>query len=165
MNCENCKKKKAIIHYTEVVDGQIKKINLCEDCAKAKGIGFHPPFSIGDLLGGLTNQIDEKPTGKTALSCPECGMTLAIFRKTGRLGCGNCYKVFYKSLIPILNSIHKSTKHLGKIPSRAKKAMGTVTKIRDLELRLQDAVKKEEFEQAAKIRDKIRNLEKKDKSR
>lgn len=160
MLCDICKKNNAVVHYTEVVDDKIKKLNLCEECAINKGIGVQTPFSIGELLGGLTPKSFEPSAAEKALTCHGCGMSLAEFKETGRLGCYQCYEVFSKSLIPLLGNIHKSTKHVGKIPSTAKETIGVAAKIRELELKLQEAVKKEEFEQAAKLRDQIRNLEK-----
>lgn len=165
MLCDSCKKNKAVVHYTEVINDKIKKLNLCEECALGKGIGVQPPFSIGELLGGMTPSIFEPSVAEKQLACSGCGMTLAGFKEIGRLGCPQCYDTFNKSLVPLIGNIHKSTKHIGKIPATAKEAMGAVAKIRELELKLQDAVKREEFELAAKLRDEIRKLEKKERNK
>lgn len=165
MLCEICKKNKAVVHYTEVVNDKIKKLNLCEECAISKGIGVQPLFNIGELLSGLTPPVFEPTIAEKQTTCLGCGMTLADFKEMGRLGCSQCYTAFSKSLIPLLSNIHKSTKHIGKVPGTLKEAMGTVTKIRELELKLQEAVKKEEFELAAKLRDQIKTLEKKERAK
>jgi len=160
MVCDICKKNNAVVHYTEVVNDKIKKLNLCEECALSKGIGTQSPFSIGELLGGLTPPTPEQTASDKSVTCPGCGMSLNEFKESGRLGCFQCYDVFNKSVMPLLRNIHKSTKHIGKMPSSAQESVGDVEKIRDLENRLQEAVKKEEYETAAKIRDEIKALEK-----
>ncbi len=158
MICERCKKKEAVVHYAEVINNKVKKLHLCEECAMAEGIGVQPPFSIGELMGGLTPaKMGKAPLAKIA--CPVCGMTLLKFKQTGRLGCYQCYEAFRTALHPLLAGIHKSTRHVGKIPQRALKMMDSEIKLRDLETKLQDAVKNEEYEQAAKLRDEIRTLQ------
>lgn len=165
MLCDICKKNKALVHYTEVVNDKVKKLNLCEECAVNKGIGIEPPFSIGELLGGLTLPAFEPSLAEKQMTCSGCGMTFAEFKEMGRLGCYQCYDAFNKSLIPVISNIHKSTKHVGKIPGTAKEAMGTVVRLRELERKLQEAVKREEFELAAKLRDEIKRLEKKERAK
>jgi protein arginine kinase activator len=165
MLCDNCKKNQAVVHYTEVVNEKVKKLNLCEECALSKGIGVQPPFSIGELLGGLNPSGIEISAEDKSFTCPGCGMSFADFKETGRLGCYQCYEAFNKSLMPVISNIHKSTKHIGKIPVNAKESMGIVDKIRELESKLQEAVRKEEFEAAAKLRDQIRSLEKKERKK
>lgn len=165
MLCDICKKNQAVVHYTEVINEKVKKLNLCEECAINKGIGVHPPFSIGELLGGLTPTGIDISSADKSITCPGCGMNLAEFRETGRLGCYQCYESFNKSLMAMIGNIHKSTKHVGKVPSNARDAMGVIDKIRELEYKLQEAVQKEEFEEAAKIRDQIKMLEKKERNK
>ena len=159
MLCDICKKNKAVIHYAEVINNKVKKLNLCEECALAEGIGIQPPFSIGELLGGLTPP-GFAPKVVEKITCPLCGMTFSKFKEIGKLGCYQCYETFSKSLIPLLKSIHKSSKHVGKVPSGEVEVMDTVVKIRDLENKLRRAVENEEYELAAKFRDEIRVLEK-----
>jgi protein arginine kinase activator len=165
MLCDVCKKNQAVVHYTEVVNEKVKKLNLCEECAVSKGIGIQPPFSIGELLGGLTPAGLEISSAEKSITCHSCGMSLAEFKETGRMGCHQCYEAFNKTLMPMINNIHKSTKHIGKVPSNAKESMGLIDKIRELEFKLQEAVKKEEFETAAKLRDQIKNMEKKERGK
>lgn len=165
MLCDICKKNKAVVHYTEVIDDKVKKINLCEECALSKGIGVQPPFSLGELLGGLTPSMHEATEAEKSLICSGCGMTFAEFKEAGRLGCYQCYEAFNKTLMPIISNIHKSTKHVGKTPGTAKETMSAIDKIRELEYKLKEAVKKEEFETAAEIRDQIRLLEKKERNK
>ena len=111
-----CKKNEATVRYTEVVNKKIIKMNLCEECAKKKGVTIQAPFTIADLLSGLADfgLRAEEDLKKT---CPGCGLSYIDFRKTGRLGCDSCYRAFEKSLRGLLETIHRSTTHVGKVPS------------------------------------------------
>jgi len=159
MLCDICKKREAVIHYTEVVGNKVKKLNLCIECALVKGIDVQPPFPLGELFGGLMSS-GFKSDIETNTVCPACGMTISDFRKTGKLGCGVCYKTFNKTLIPLLETIHKSSRHIGKVPGKEAKAKGRNLKIDRLNDKLRRAVNNEEYELAAKYRDEIRILEK-----
>ena len=163
MLCDLCKNNNAIIHYAEVIGGKVKKLHICEECAKNKGIGVQVPFSIGELLSGLT-QKELVSEGVEKATCPLCGMTFSKFKETGRLGCNKCYEVFEDSLISLLSNIHRSTRHVGKVPKRETKVMNVIVKIRDLESKLRNAVENEEYELAAQLRDQMRALEKSSKT-
>lgn len=161
------------MHLTEIVNDQITKLDLCEGCAKEKGSDVEQHFGIADLLAALSDA--EGPASSTAspasaaaakTKCAHCGLTYEDFKKVGRLGCGSCYDTFKASLSPLLKRIHGSNQHLGKSPSpvsmkEAKDASKFMEELEAAKLELQKAVKKEEFEEAAAIRDKIKFLEKK----
>ncbi len=159
MQCDLCKKNEAIVHYAEIVDGQMKKMNLCEPCAVEKGVGIHASFSIGDLLAGLTETQGKTKEAIEQETCPNCKMTYKEFRKKGRLGCSVCYDTFKKGLIPLLEAIHKSQKHAGKVPAKARQVVEAVTKLQKLKEELAGAIRKEDFEGAARLRDEIKKLE------
>lgn len=172
MLCDECGKNKATVHLTEIVNEQITKLNLCESCAKEKGSDVEQHFGISDLLTALSDvEVPAQPAvagGAPAvkIKCSHCGLTYEDFKKIGRLGCGECYNTFKTSLTPLLKRIHGSNQHLGKVPNPvAAKEQKTLTKIHEeleaVKLDLQKAVKKEEFEEAAALRDKIKFLEKK----
>ena len=163
MLCDACKKNEAVVHYAEVVNGEIKKLNICEQCAKEKGFGVEVSFSMGDMLGGLIkdSSMEIDKTVKVENSCRTCGMTYEEFRKTGRLGCDKCYEIFEKKLISILDTIHKHTRHKGKIPKDYRDKFNSIMKIKELNKMLKEAVDNEEFEEAAVLRDKIRHLTRK----
>ncbi|HTL69946.1 MAG TPA: UvrB/UvrC motif-containing protein [Candidatus Eisenbacteria bacterium] len=170
MLCDECGKVKATVHLTEIINDQITKLNLCEVCAKQKGSDVEQHFGIADLLAALSDVESEPPAqGGVPASknkCAQCGLTYEDFKKVGRLGCGECYTAFRASLVPLLKRIHGSNQHLGKSPSPSSiKELKLSTKIHEeLEAAKQDllkAVKKEEFEEAAALRDKIKFLEKK----
>lgn len=164
MLCDICNKNQATVHLTEIVDEQMNELHLCEECARQKSSQMESQFGLSELLAGMAEF--EKPTKEkelefATLKCPNCGLTYSDFKKIGRLGCGGCYTAFKKYLGPLLKKIHGSSVHFGKSPFKA--GRGVRKKIDLLELRdkLQKAVEAEEFEEAANIRDQIKNLEEK----
>ncbi len=169
MLCDECGKNKATVHLTEIINEQITKLNLCEGCAKQKGSDVEQHFGIADLLAALSD-VEQEPAVPGAAppknKCPQCGLTYEDFKKIGRLGCGECYGAFKVSLLPLLKRIHGSNQHGGKSPSPVamKEVKLSVKLAEELDAAKQDllkAVKKEEFEEAATLRDKIKFLEKK----
>ncbi len=165
MVCQICNKKSATVHLTEIINDQMTELHLCEQCAKEKGIaGLGQPFGLQDLLAGLVDFGAPIAKGKkSALKCQNCKMTYEDFRKLGRFGCSQCYETFRESLEPLLKKIHGSVQHLGKAPMRGGEAFKKKKQIQELQLKLQRAIQAEEFEEAARTRDKIRELEKRDK--
>jgi protein arginine kinase activator len=162
--CDICQEKLATVHYTEIVENKLKKMDLCEDCAKQKNIGINIQFSVADILKGLTESHIEKKE-ETAKKCPFCGLTFAMFRKTGKLGCGECYDVFADQLLPIINDIHKNEQHVGTkpagTPSRQRTAVKNKVRLDELAAELEEAVKNEKYEEAAVLRDKMKSLQEK----
>ncbi len=167
MLCEICGKNEATVEFTEIIDDEVTQLHLCESCAREKGVEMEQHFSIADLLAGLTDLGLEFEPKEVSIKCPNCGMTHDDFRKIGRLGCGECYNAFKRSLLPLLKRIHGSTRHLGKAAIKLEKAVGVtkMSELQELRQKLQRAIEMEEFEEAAKIRDRIRELEKKAKEK
>jgi len=167
MLCDICSKNQATVHLTEIIDEQMNELHLCEECARHKSAQMEQQFGLSDLLAGLADF--EKPSKDTtaesiAVKCSNCGLTYADFKKIGRLGCGECYVAFKKYLGPLLKKIHGSNQHVGKAPVRLAKAQKKKPDKLDLEeLRknLTMAIQMEAFEEAARIRDQIRETEKK----
>jgi protein arginine kinase activator len=159
MLCEKCKKNKATVRYTEVVDNKVIKMNLCEECAKKKGVTVQAPFTISNLLAGLA-ELGLRPEVDVRKKCPGCGLSYDGFQRTGRLGCARCYEVFEGNLRPLLETIHRSAMHVGKTPVKARAQKKDVEKLEDLENRLRNAVAQEEYEEAARLRDEIQALKK-----
>ncbi len=172
MQCDICTKKKATVHLTEIVDGKMSEMHLCEECAHNKSSHMEQQFGLGDLLAGLSDVA--KPTGKSdknALLCGDCGLNYEDFRKFGRLGCAKCYLSFKDHLAGLLRKIHGSQMHLGKTPVvvQAEGTKEQVSKskgggdvafgvtLEDLRKQLLNAIEAEDFEKAAFIRDKIRS--------
>ncbi|MBN8246687.1 MAG: UvrB/UvrC motif-containing protein [Verrucomicrobia bacterium] len=159
MQCQFCKKNPAGVHLTQIVDNEVKKVDLCEACAKEKGVNDPTIFSIADLLLGLgASQKMEEATAAagTEVTCPNCGFTQADFKKTGRLGCARCYEVFAEGLGALLQGMHKGTQHRGKVPPALRRAADHQAALARLEADLKAAIGREDFETAASLRDQIK---------
>lgn len=163
MLCDICGKNQATVHLTEIVDEKVTELHLCEDCAKEKGAQMESHFGLADLLGGLADFGTQPETEEeTSIKCPACGLTYKDFKKIGRLGCGQCYSAFKRVLVPLLKRIHGSSQHMGKSPVKITKEVKTKSELQELKEKLQRAIQTEEFEDAARLRDKIKELENKE---
>jgi len=164
MICDNCNEREANVHIKKIENGQVTEYNLCQECAAQMGempVSF-PDFqssifgNLSDMLAGFSDaaRIEKVEAEK---KCPGCGQTFSDFQNSGRLGCGECYDTFEKSLNLLLQRIQGATQHAGKSP------LGIEEKAEIVKLKeeLKKAVEAEEYERAAVIRDKIRELEKK----
>ena len=158
MKCDNCDKE-ATIHLTDIVDGQKIEKHLCEDCAAAEGFTIKAQFPLGKLLEGLLVQsLAEHELGE--LRCEVCGMTFLEFRKQHLLGCPNDYRVFEHVLVPLLERAHAGgSYHTGKVPANAAETERRQNELLRLRGQLKDAVAREDYERAAELRDRIRELE------
>ena len=167
MECQECHIRPATLHFTKIVNGNKTEVHLCEECAREKGEGFvgSNAFSIHNLLSGLLNfeqPMENQGTqqNQQTLQCPKCGLTYHEFAKIGKFGCDECYHAFNDKLNPILRKVHSgNTTHIGKIPKRIGKDISARRRVSDLKSQLQRHIEKEEFEEAAKVRDMIRELE------
>jgi len=164
MMCNECGKRPATVHITKIENGKKTNMHLCEQCALAKGaLTINTGFSINDILAGMLNNGGPLPFKVDFMddpSCPVCGMKYSRFRETGRFGCGSCYKSFGDRLTPLFRRIHGNINHTGKIPHRAGGRLKIIREMESLKAELENAIKREEYERAAEIRDKIRALEK-----
>ena len=129
-----------------------------EVCAKEKGVHDQAGFSLADLVLGL-GAAEEIKAEAPGARCPACGFTQADFKKTGRLGCSACWTAFEPGLGSLLKAMHKGTRHVGKVPGKAAHTIAISEKIKELSEELQKAVRAEKYEDAAHIRDHIRELE------
>ena len=162
MLCDICGKNPATVHLTEIIDSQMNELHLCEECAREKSEQMEQQFGLSDLLAGLADfEKSAKETETVSVKCANCGLAYADFKKIGRLGCGECYNAFRRYLGPLLKRIHGSSQHIGKSPVKLAKATKRKVDVQDLRNRLQKAIETEAFEEAARIRDQIRELEKK----
>ena len=162
MLCDICGKRQATVHLTEIINDQMTKLHLCEECAKEKGAEMEEHFGLANLLAGLADLGQPLETAKEKkLKCPSCGMTYDDFKKSGKLGCGRCYETFKAYLVPLLKRIHGSDAHIGgKAPrKRGKASKARKVNMEGLKKRLQRAVELEEFEEAAQLRDEIKKSE------
>jgi protein arginine kinase activator len=152
-----CKQSEATVHLTQIVGDKMQKVDLCESCAKSKGVNDPAAFSLADLLLGLgASQEMAQATGGEEIKCSSCGFTQADFKKAGRLGCAECYTTFADGLEGLLRSMHKSTRHVGKVPVAMKQSRDLSERLKHLQKKLEKAVTAEDFEQAASLRDEIK---------
>lgn len=158
MFCESCHKKEATVHLTQVIEGNVKKLHLCEECANKSGFDIKGPMSITDVLLGLGAEGGPGLMDGHAKECTGCGLSLSSFRKRGRLGCPDCYGTFEAEIIPLLDSMHHSTRHIGKVLAGTISGERAGSEIQTLEQMLADAVATENFEEAAVLRDRISEL-------
>lgn len=164
MLCQECNKRQATVHLTQIVNNKKSELHICEKCA-AKHSNFMniTPFSINDLLASFMdfNFNDAQPSlvKQNVLKCGSCGMEYSRFKKIGRVGCKDCYKYFINELRPILGKFQGKPEHTGKVPKKAGIGMSLSKKIQELKTELKKAVDEEAYEQAAVIRDKIKEYE------
>ncbi len=159
MLCMMCQKNEAKVHLTQLSEGKLKKVDLCEDCAKAKGVDDPMGFSLADLLMGLgaSQELGQGPAAKES-ACPQCGFSQADFKKTGRLGCPACYEHFASGLDSLLKGMHKGMRHTGKTPREPRHSQAAARRIQSLHKQLETAIAVENYEEAARLRDEIRLL-------
>ncbi len=165
MLCDLCGKNPATVHLTEIIDNQMNELHLCEECAREKSAQMEQQFGLSDLLAGMVEiekPVKEKETAEAiSLKCANCGLTYANFKKIGRLGCGDCYTAFKKHLGYLLKRIHGSVMHFGKAPLKVAPLAQKKMDLQELRKSLQRAIEMEAFEEAAGIRDQIKELERK----
>jgi len=157
MKCDLCDQE-AVVHMTQGINGKMKEFHLCEKHAQKQGIDMNSPISITDILMGLGQQEKQGRADGLILSCPRCGLDRDEFRKTGRLGCPDCYQTFMAELAAAVKAMHHGTQHVGKIPSRESSQTRMKSKIARLQKELETAVAREDYEEAAQIRDQIKRF-------
>lgn len=161
MLCDVCKQKKATVFLTQIVKGEMQKVNLCEGCSKEKGVTDPTGFALAEMLLGFGHgeKIETVPQERT---CPACGMPHTTFRKTGRLGCAKCYGVFGDGMDNLLKAMHKGTRHIGKVPTGRTETKPPPppagTSVTEMRAALDAAIASEQFEEAARLRDEIRRV-------
>ncbi len=164
MICQRCQQKEASVHITQFINGEKQEVHLCEQCAQETnvemGIPQFPVHNLNNLLGFITKAYG----GDKRISndrCPNCHTPYRKIAETGYVGCSECYESFSRQLEPVLRRIHGTNKHCGKIPQRMGESFLLRREIEELKNNLQQVIKQEEYEEAAKLRDKIKALEEK----
>jgi protein arginine kinase activator len=162
MMCSLCKKNEATVHLTQIIENKMQTIDLCESCSKAKGIDDPSGFSLASILLGLgtTAEAAESQSETELRKCPVCSFSQADFKKIGRLGCAECYNTFLEPLQGVLKSMHKGTKHCGKVPRTLRTAQDINSRIQGLQKKLDQAIASENFEEAALLRDQLKQTRK-----
>ncbi len=168
MKCQKCGKKEADTHVKRVINGEFEEYDLCSDCAKELGYtnmfsNFESDFN-SFLAGFFSNAL---PARTQATRCEVCNTGYADIARTGMMGCANCYNIFADQLMPTIRRIHGNITHCGKRSKPSKMEITEVkeekqnskSKIAKLKEELDIAVKNQEFEKAAKLRDEIKDME------
>ena len=185
MKCQNCGKNEVTFHYTQVINGVKKEMNLCDNCARELGLkdmSFNMPINFSNFFGDFFNDYNDSllPSfiGTQALKCKKCGTTFDDFVNSGEFGCSSCYDIFEDRITPILKNLQGSSRHIGrgykkiassedneleknkiKTNDKVSKEENKEDKLGKLQKDLQKAIKEERYEDAAKIRDEIKAQE------
>jgi protein arginine kinase activator len=157
MKCGRCSKP-AVLHITELRQGEVQALHLCEACAK-EYLNHAQPMKSGESPDWEPTADDPSPDEIDLQTCPNCGIAFKEFRAQGRLGCPHDYVVFEEKLLPLLENIHGETTHVGKVPKRSPQSSQIQFKLIKLRNELRSSVEEERYEDAARIRDSIRQLE------
>jgi protein arginine kinase activator len=155
--CQNCELKKTI-HLTQVIDGKLKKIDLCEKCPHAEKVSSPNGFELINELLGQVDETESEPEADASLTCVSCGYSLTKLKKSGRLGCPSCYIAFKEPIEEMLKDIHRGTLHIGKIPAILKDQLELERTVSSLETGLDAAIGEENYERAAELRDQLKEL-------
>jgi protein arginine kinase activator len=164
MKCQSCGNP-ATVHLTDIVNGQKKELHLCQACAEEQQLIKHQELNLSAILQTVIGQHLGRLTDDLArLTCPACGIKYMEFRAEGRLGCPHDYDAFRAGLVPLLQRIHRAERHVGKRPRRGSRRAAALAEIVELRQRLRAAVEAEAYEEAARIRDLLRQKEATDES-
>lgn len=178
MLCENCGKNEANVKYTENINGKVRELHLCEECSRKLGIGqidFNIPIDFSNFLSGFMEpEFMPMLNGINRINCKTCGTTFDDILNTGMFGCSDCFETFQDRIDPIIKKIQGSNRHVGRLAKEIDNKIGNEhkevkkseennvneNKLEKLQEELKEAIKEERYEDAAKIRDEIKKLEK-----
>lgn len=151
-DCAHCQKT-ATIHLTQIIDGKITKLDFCEDCPHQKEVSDPEAFSLAQILA--THGSGEVGAKLLNTACAHCGMTLNAFKKSGRLGCAHCYEQFHDVVMQMLPQMQSGSEHTGKRPAAMLERMAHERRLTQLQGDLQEAIRTEAYEEAARLRDEL----------
>ncbi len=152
MKCEICGNEEGRIKYTKVINGEKVEFHICEKCARKKG--------FSNLVNSPAKSKEKKIDAKVPLTaeCPFCGWKLYDVENKAKFGCPKCYDAFRSYIRKIAKEIHGIEKHKGKVPIHDKRTLFLKKRIREVKKDLDVAIKKEKYELAAELRDRIKTL-------
>lgn len=164
MRCDSCGEQDAEVHLTQIEEGELNTLHLCEACAEEQGVSGEDPVGsnapLADFLAEMGKGSSQAMLPAVSEACPYCGTSPDDFRRTGRLGCSQCWAHFEEQLRALLRRIHGSTQHVGKLYlGDASESEDREARLNQLRRRLERAVEVEDFETAADLRDQIHDLE------
>lgn len=164
MLCDDCKERPASVHITKINNSKKTEKHLCDTCAQKSGeltFSTDAQHTVQDFLKGMfSHGISGIPAQRSENACPHCGMSYNDFSRGGKIGCSKCFATFGERLRPLLRRIHGTNSHTGKVPKRGGGKRTVQRKLHQLRQELERYIGLEEYEQAARVRDEIRLLEK-----
>jgi protein arginine kinase activator len=160
MLCEKCHKNPATVFMTQIVNGQKTELRLCPECSFKSEI----PISFENIFQGFLNslqsmaQASNRPETLPSIPCSVCSMTYEQFKSCGKLGCAHCYQVFANEMSALLKNVQGSIRHEGKFPRRSGVELRQKREVEQLRAHLAKAIEEENYEEAARLRDYIKEL-------
>ena len=163
MVCQSCKKDIATVHLVDIkATGEKQELHLCEKCAQEQGLpAQNKSINVQEFLSLVQKAGHERKRRRSGQKCDSCGMTYEEFRAKGRFGCARDYEVFRDGIVALLEKIQGGAQYMGKIPKRSGVEPTFERELMGLRQRLARVVKEEQYEEAARLRDRIQALEKK----
>ncbi|NTW72367.1 MAG: hypothetical protein HGA49_09015 [Eubacteriaceae bacterium] len=158
MLCDNCKERPASVHITKIINGEKKEVHLCDQCTSLQEV-YNNAFSLKNFITnfiGVGSAPVQDVSNDDYAACDSCGMSFEAFKKYGKLGCENCYDSFEPLLKPLIKRMHGKERHTGKIIRHGGMKLKLKRDIEDLSYKLKKAIEREDYEQAAVYRDKIK---------
>lgn len=154
MECQICQQREATVHIKQVQDGDVREVHVCAECAAQHGLEGISPMELTDFLFGVNATREESKLPADDKRCPSCGFTGKEFKKRSRLGCMRCYEAYADEVQTMVTSMHRGDQHIGKVPAGERARYDIVR----LEQEMAAAVQMQDFETAARCRDRIREL-------
>lgn len=162
MMCEICSTNEAVFHIKQIIGKDEIELHLCEKCARLRGITKNEDaidFSISQLLTGLVDtRALPKKSGTETVECPSCGFTVAKFKKLGKLGCSDCFIAFASPVRDFLYKMYGKVQHKGKLPGKMRVLQTSIDDLEGLREELKKSIAREDYEQAAMLRDRIKDM-------
>jgi protein arginine kinase activator len=161
MKCEICGLKDAVIHIRQIQKDLMHELHICEECAQEKGLirEEDSELPIANLLSGLLEGKDMTGAVEVKDACPRCGMKASEFRKQGKLGCPECFTAFEKDVRSIVSQMAARPRHSGKLPTALASEHASTAESESMREELKEAIEREDYELAARLRDKLREAE------
>ncbi|MBQ8837052.1 MAG: UvrB/UvrC motif-containing protein [Clostridia bacterium] len=156
MLCSKCKTNQATFFYTQSINGNESSVALCKNCAETSGMNTVSPL-FGSFFG--TPAKSTRDIQRQSKKCSLCALTFNDILSMGKVGCPECYNTFKEELGDTIRSIHGTAKHVGRTPSGT--PANEIKQLSEEEVlrgKLTEAIKTENYEEAAAIRDKIKAL-------
>ncbi|MEO0085452.1 MAG: UvrB/UvrC motif-containing protein [candidate division WOR-3 bacterium] len=157
--CDLCHKNEASINARKThPDDKVDELAVCAECAQKYGLAPAKPAKLGsaEVMAELKAGLKENDSG---LVCSGCGMSLADFKRQGRLGCDACYIAFREELLPLIRRLHGATQHVGRTVKAGRKDAHVRLSCERIRDALAAAIKNEDYERAAALRDELRKVE------